>query len=295
MIPGVFSAAAARQGPRLWTPADLAMPPQVWADWDSALTNVDGHASAWSNANGTLGGQFSQGSAARRPQIITLPDGKPALRFAAGGSAIMEASAGVLSLYRNATSGWVFIVCRRASLDGSPVTRPVFYVQQGASTNPRAAVYTGAGSSGNTNKFAGGSGRVDNTAPTVVFGTAMGAGFDLLHVDFNWSAGSITLHRSGSPDGSGSLPSSGATSNTNAGGVSLGGFGSSFVSDAEVVAVLAGSGALNAADRQRLEGWAAWECGLEDRLPAGHPYRDERPMAAPATPVLKSLWIGNQS
>lgn len=34
---------------------------------------------------------------------------------------------------------------------------------------------------------------------------------------------------------------------------------------------------LSVADRQKLEGWTAWDCGIQASLAAGHPYRSVRP------------------
>lgn len=31
------------------------------------------------------------------------------------------------------------------------------------------------------------------------------------------------------------------------------------------------------AEREQIEGWLAWECGMADSLPAGHPYKSRRP------------------
>jgi hypothetical protein len=37
------------------------------------------------------------------------------------------------------------------------------------------------------------------------------------------------------------------------------------------------NGVLSTQDRQRMEGWLAWDCGLTGSLPAGHPYKSVRP------------------
>jgi hypothetical protein len=46
-------------------------------------------------------------------------------------------------------------------------------------------------------------------------------------------------------------------------------------------------GTMSDADRQRLEGWGAWDAGIASQLPSDHPYRNSPPMV-PGTTVLAS-------
>jgi hypothetical protein len=41
--------------------------------------------------------------------------------------------------------------------------------------------------------------------------------------------------------------------------------------------VMAIAGSSSVQDRQRMEGWLAWDCGLTGSLPANHPYKNARP------------------
>lgn len=281
MIPGIV---AGTPVVKLWTPADLPVAPHIWADWDSDVTDVSGDASAWSNSKGSIGGSFTSGSGVR-PQILAAElGGKRVLRFDPTTSdRMLLTSSAAGDLFRNTGAGWGFMVVKKRGTDGAGTSRVAFYAPQNSAAT-RFQMAVGATAATNVNQLA--ARRLDSDTTAMLNGTATPGAWTIRADFMDWSAGDGFIYLNGSLDSSNlSLTTSGSTSNT-AGSdtrVSLGGTSSSTPSgfaDIDLACILVGAGSLPSTDdRQRIEGWAAWQLGLEGNLPIGHPYKDDPPIA----------------
>lgn len=280
-----FYAAGANTRKR-WTPASLPVQPKVWMDWDSAVTEASGAASAWSNSKGSIGGSFSQANAANRPTILTSVagiGGSRALSFDGVNDWLRMDGSGAGDLFRNTGAGWCFSVIRKRGTDGAGVFRASMYAPQ--STSGATRFQSAVGSTANSNANILFVRRLDADATTSLVGSST-VGSWIIRCDLmDWSNGDGFVYINGSLDAQNlSLTSSGNTSNTAAfnNRVTIGADASTTTpasfADIDAACYLMGSGSLpSTADRERLEGWAAWKLGLVSSLPIGHPYKSAPP------------------
>lgn len=281
MILGAYAAAAMRpSGPRLWTPAYLPAQPSIWADWDSSVVDVAGTASDW-GSKGTFGGTFSASSGSARPQILTDElSGKRALRFDGVNDMLYMLNFNARDLFRNTGAGWVMQVLRKRGTDASGVNRVAFYAPNDSAAT-RLQIAVGLSSGANQNSMS--AKRLD-ADPTAVLSAGSTAGaWTIVVALMDWASGAGHLYVNGGLAASNpALTSSGLTSNTPGynSSVSIAStVGGTSFADIDVACVLAGSGVLPAgADRERLEGWSAWELGLQGILPPAHPYKSAAPV-----------------
>lgn len=280
MIPGMFAAQAVPQGPRLWTPADLPEPPAIWSDWDSPLTEVSGAASAWTNI-GAAGGSWQQVSSSARPAVISgAVGGRRALRWDGVNDIMSMTTTAARNVLRNVPGGWALMVARRTSLDVGSADRVLLSIPAGVIKSRFAASISQPSF---INRLTLTATRLDSDPEASMRAPA---GDTEWHVHLFWvdySGGQAEIRTDGEVEVSGPLTTSGGnTSDTESVyGITLGGWstgsGNFAFSNASVACILIGSGAMVESDFQKLEGWAAWQCGLEGNLPVGHPYKDAPP------------------
>lgn len=281
MILGTYAAAAMRaSGPRPWTPEHLPAPPAVWADWESSLTDVAGAAAEW-GSKGTFGGTFGSSTVSARPQILPAElAGKRALRFDGVNDMQYMLNVSARDLFRNKAAGWVMQVLRKRGTDAGGVNRVSFYApNDSAATRLQLAV----GLTSGANRVSMSAKRLDADPTAVLTGGLTSGGWSIVIAMMDWSAGAARLYVDGDLAASNpALTSSGLTSDTPGYNASISiasTVGGTSFADIDVACVLAGSGVLPAAaDRERLEGWAAWELGLQGILPASHPYKSAAPV-----------------
>lgn len=268
----------------MWTPTNLPNAAQIWSDWDSTVTNVSGDVSAWEN-NGTLSGNWIQGDAGARPQILPSElNGLRVLRFDGAGD-FMGWSTG-RGLMQNVSAGWAFVIARHRST--ATVQRAVFQVPRGGSNGVRfelTRVYSGS------EHYRLGVRRVDGDSYATIDSSRIpGTSWTLLFAQQQWSSGAGALYEDGDLVASdASLTSSGSTSNSSSfQNYRLGcrfintGAGDQDFSDMDIAAIIVGAGSIPSEDdRQRLEGWGAYLCGLQSNLPSGHPYKSLPPAVMP--------------
>lgn len=270
----------------LWTPANLPVQPQIWVDWDSAVTNVSGAASAWSNSKGSIGGSFSQSTAGNRPAILSSVagiGGKRALSFDGTNDWIRMDSAGAAALFQNTGAGWCFSVITKRGTDGAGTARASMYAPHATTGATRFQSAVGSAANANANiLFVK---RLDADSTSSLIGSTAPGSWVIRCDLMDWANGDGFIYLNGSLNAQNlSLTTSGNTSNT--GGfnsrVTLGanaatGTADSFA-DIDAACYIIGAGSLpSAANRERMEGWAAWKLGLQSILPIGHPYKTEPP------------------
>lgn len=265
----------------LWSPAQLTDPLKIWLDDTSAVTNVSGLASQWSDRSGS-GLHFSQGTAGNRPAILAAAlNGRRVLR-ANGTSSFMTCGvSGYSAIFQAQAAGWMLAVVKKSAVDASALDRTLFRVNSSGSGS-RFAAQIGT-SIGGANKPELGVRRLDSDGFSALSAAAPGTSWRILMFVQNWSTGAGSIYMDGSLSASNSsLTTSGITSNTGSSTPLVLFRDSPTVAtrhlDADVAAVLVGNGAVpSSSDRERLEGWAAWRYGLQANLPIGHPYESSPP------------------
>lgn len=261
-----------------WTPASLTVPPSLWLDDQSAVTDVSGLASQW-NDRSSNGWHATQGTSGNRPTIVASAlNGHRVLR--ADGNDALSLPIGSRSLFRNVTSGWIFCVANKTGSDVGATSRRVI-VWTNNSTSARFGLYWDDATSGAQNRLVIGARRLDAGAYNRLESTTTSVGawvMALAAVD--WSARTINLYINGSLDGTvtGAFDASGATSNSTSADVSL--YASPSISAPWVgdnAAALAGVTIPGSGDIDRLFGYYAHRYGLTGNLPGGHPYKTTPP------------------
>lgn len=273
-------------GAELWTPAHLPVPPEVWLDWDSDLTEVSGRASAWVNNKGSLGGSFGQPDSGARPTVIASDaevKGKRVLAFDGANDTLYASSGDVLNLCRNVGTAWAFVVYKKRGEDASPVNRALFVARNNASAYRFGLTAGGVQADGHNRPSAGGR-RLDSDAYQGMNGSVRRHGvWSFAMAVGDYSTRSLRLFVDGSFDSENATwLTTGSTSNTASGAVLVGSNtigGTSDCGDVDIALVIAGSSALSEPDIDRIHGWSAWQLGLESSLDVGHPYKDEPPTA----------------
>lgn len=266
---------------RLWTPADLPTPPAVWLDWDSPITEDAGHASAWVNSKGSIGESFTQGNESRRPEVkLAELNGKRVLRF--DGNDDLSGAGQILDLFRDRGTGWIFVVAKKYPGDVSATSRRVVVWETGTAT-ARLSLYWDDAVSGSQNRPVAGGRRLDSDAYSRAMATDTSVGvWSILAVHADWTTRVLRLDINGQTDAinSSAFSSAGNTSNTASAKVGIGGAAGVTAFAGDIACVIASDTAVTLPDWQRLEGWAAYETGLQSNLPSDHPYRYSPPMVS---------------
>ncbi len=279
MIPGFF-AAGAMGGRRLWTPSDLSVPPDIWVDWDSAVTNVAGNASQWSNSKGSIGGSFGQSTGGARPSIQSSGlGGRRFLRFDGTNDCMHMTSVAARDIFRNTGQGWLFSVIRKRGTDLTGADRVSFYAP---SADGASRFHSSVGTTANENAHNLQVRRLDADSTSMLNGPALPGEWVIRRDIVDWANGEGFIHINGELEAQNlSFTSSGNTSNS-AGFNQTVSIAATYVpvafADIDAGCYIAGAGSFPAGgDWERLEGWAAWQCGLMGNLPISHPYKDAPP------------------
>lgn len=280
-------------GAEPWTPAMLSVQPAVWMDWDSAVTVVSGAASEWSNSKGSIGGDFSQATSANRPTIVASdPDiAVRVLSFNGTTAWLRQQSTAAGNIFRQVGAGWAFAVVKKRGADLSGTTRVLVYSPRSTDGATRFQVAVGRPDAPNSNALL--VKRLDADSTSQLNGSVTPGDWIIRCDIMDWSQGAGFIYVNGALDASNtSLTTSGDTSDTAAfnNRLSIGADASTATpggnADVDLACLIVGSGSLpSIAERQRLEGWAAWATGLQDNLAAAHPFRYAMPYVQ--TPVLQ--------
>lgn len=264
-----------------WTPSNLLNQPKIWLDWDSAIVIVSGAVSEWSN-NGTLGSVFAQNTSAYRPIVIeSAINGKRAVSFDGIDDSLRGTSAELKDIMRNVADGFVLAVVKKNALQASDTA--VFAV----SANTTKSRFTvSVGNAGFSDRHAIFATRSDADSETVLRdAVASNTQWNLDYSEINYSARTARHLVNGAVTGSAtSWTSAGAATSDTAAllDVSIGCWPSSSAGlshgNISLAALIVGSGGLPSSNELlRLEGWAAYHCGLQSSLPIDHQYRYTAP------------------
>lgn len=195
-----------------WTPADLTVPAAVWMNDDSPIGTVGSLCTQWNDITGNA--RHFTNAAAGAPSIIPLGlNSRRTIRFAAN-AFLYNNSSDVKGLFRNTGAGWIFIVCRRLSVDGGAVSRNLFVSTNGSDGSSRFV--SAISSTANTPALLARRLDADSTSTMNAVGTT-GTGWhrNLFMVD--WTNGDGFIHIDGALNASSTtFTSNGSTSNTDA-------------------------------------------------------------------------------
>lgn len=204
-------------GPAPWTPASLTVPPKIWLNDSSSVTDAGGGAcSQWDDISGN-GFHFSQ-PASPRPSIIASGlNGRRTIRFDGTEDFLRCQASGALDVMRNTGAGWMFCVVKKLALDGSPTDRTIFMAPAGTGVNTaRFVCNIGNAGSGGANKPRLAVRRLDGDSTSVLVATnAVDTNFHSLLFRMDWTNGDGFFGLDGAADVQNlSLTSTGSTSNT---------------------------------------------------------------------------------
>lgn len=268
----------------LWTMANLASPPEAWYNESSSVTGTT-NASQWNDASGN-GYHMIQPAGANQPAIIAAGlDGKRTIRFD-GTNDFMAATS---PSFANVNYGWLAMVFKRLSTDGSPTSRLAYYLSVGTTTgNTRLGL--AFGDTGTANRVRALARRLDADASvgTLDGPTMSDTNWHIVLMRMEWANGDAYVYfDGGSPTSNLTITTSGATSNTAPStpprlGASTDGSSNPIAHcDMEVAELAVLSGIANIipsdGDIDRIFGSLAWKWGIESVLPGGHPYASAPP------------------
>lgn len=270
MIPGFFAAGGAQgPAPAHWTPADTST--SLWLDLadPSARTIIDGAFRALADKSGS-GNNFGQTTTSSRPEL--LDGGLNGLDVAEldGVDDGFSAPNDTISVGRNVAELGMAILVRP---DITNEDRRIWNSTVG-DNNQNARLLIGFNSSG---RWRVGGRRLDSGSYVENTSVPATPGEWVIFVAcFDYAGATLSIRLNGEVKSSGSFHTPGTTSDTNSWRASFGaGLGANIFNTSGRLAEMVV--ATSMADVEKIEGYIAHKWGLASLLPAGHPYKEQRP------------------
>jgi PKD repeat protein len=263
-------------GAGLWTPAELTDDHAWYVSDDAGNTIVDGLLDTLADKGNTaLPASTNQGVSTNRAALTNLLNGRAVWTVDPDSpSAKGYLRAGSTDLARNASGCSMFVVFRAA---GEGI---VVLLDNSNGYFVRAGIHRGGGS----NSLVLDGRRLDADSYGSTEGTSSALGdWSIVGGVIDYVGTSLRLHVNGSLIGqSDSFQTSGLTSDTASEFFTLGHYTnfSDVVEtpmDGDIAEVLVVRGAVDVTTRQKIEGYLAWQWGLEGDLPIDHPFKDAAP------------------
>ena len=176
-----------------WTPAQLKIPPKVWINDSSGVTDVAGNASQWNDVSGNAR-HFIQGTAANRPLIVSGGlNGRRTIRFD-GTNDFMTDNGGTMgNLFNDQTTGFCFAVYKKTALDGAGTDRMIFNNTRGTDGGTRFAMYASHVAVNNSPRLM--VRRLDADAgASLSSGATPGTAWTMLLMTMDWGQGDGTVY-----------------------------------------------------------------------------------------------------
>jgi hypothetical protein len=262
----------------LWTPANLAVAPKVWWDGDQAVFSGS-NLSAWANT-GAFGGSAS---------VHGPPTKAAALNGHNGVTAAGTAQNLTQSMAFGASGAMFAFAVANLSETAGGATHGLFSDGNGVVPTGSVAVYLSVGDPGGgifagANGY-GGSPNLGGFPATFAAGARL-HGIQLGSTNGHWVDGAPQAL---SDDAPAAVP----TYSTPSTWVYLDSFNpnSGEQLNGSLYQFLLLDYFPTAAERQRLEGWAAWQYGLQANLPGGHPFSSAAPQVY-SLPVTVGAFAG---
>lgn len=281
MIPGIVAGAPA--GPTLWTPAQASLPPKLWLDRLSSVTDAgSGACSQWNDRSGNSYNATQTLSSARPSIQATGLNSQRTIRGDGTSDYMLIGASGAKDLYRNVGFGYIFFVWQRSVSTGGGVARVMFNTGTNSGNNTRFRVLVDSSTA--ADKITLEARRLDADSLATLQGTvSVNSGPHMCMAYMDWANRTARIYVDGALDVQNTTFTTvgSATSNTAAASSptlfsSLA--GTAFL-DGDIAVLQAGSGAsaLSTDDIDRFFGWAAHDWGLTSLLPALHPYKTTPP------------------
>lgn len=270
----------------LWTPANLTIPPSLWLNDQSSMTDAGGGAcSQWNDISGN-GYHVVQATGADRPTITNnVLNGRRALSFAADH---MNFPSGALGIANNVAGVTTIAVYLQNTTDVTDLDRNLICIGNNASGGTRAGLKSGTGSPVNSrNKISCGGRRLDaNSFVAAVSATArtltpvMALGIQNYQTDVIsvWANGALDVQVTSAW---GSTGNSSATNSVRSriGANTAGTAGDTITGYLYEAIVLIGAPP-SSTEIDKIFGYLAWHWGLQASLSSSHPYRYGPPTAS---------------
>ncbi len=256
----------------LWTPANSTPLPDLWIDpTDGATITLSGSNIAQINDRSATAGHFIQATAANQPlRNATGINNLPVMQFD-GSIDILVGNAAAEAVSQNVAGLSIFSVIN--STGGSGVRRAVLYFSTNSTSSARAGLFVLP----SPNRIEAGGRRLDGNGYQTVTANCsfpcLGAAI------FDYAGAEAYAGVNGVYTARGGFQTSGSTSNTAAVLTSIGNGGGNIYGGL-IGELIVFKSVLTQAARELIEGYLAWEWGLQASLQATHPYRN----SAPTTP-----------
>lgn len=267
-----------------WVPTDAPAVPQHWYDaMDASTITVATGISAWAN-KGSLGGSLAQATALNQPAYnLTGFNGKPAAVFDGVNDGLVSTTTD--DTWRNTGYGSLHMAMHPTDAAG---TRALFGSSN--ATIGRLSI----------REFGGSYQIIGTRLDTDTLGFSSGGPIVAETTSFSfrqrWATTAFTVRRNGTTAVNSARLTAGVTSDTPSTVRALGtrtvGSGDHFQGPMGEVFTYAVD--LSDDDMDRIDGYLAWRWGLEDKLPALHPYKAAAPTFMPldGLSVMPNVLVG---
>ena len=253
----------------LWTPANSVPLPNLWIDpTDGATITLSGSNIAQINDKSATAGHFSQATAANQPlRNAAGINSLPVMQFD-GSVDILVGNAAAEAVSQNVAGLSIFSVIN--STGGSSVRRAVLYFSTNSTSSARAGLFVLP----SPNRIEAGGRRLDGNGFQAVTANCsfpcLGAAI------FDFAGAEAYVGVNGVYTARGGFQTSGSTSNTAAVLTSIGNGGGNIYGGL-IGELIVFKSVLAQSARELIEGYMAWEWGLQASLQSTHPYRNSAP------------------
>lgn len=264
-----------------WTPAEIS--PALWFNDQSRFNLISGDCSQW-NDQGSLGGHFTQATAANRPSMQpALLAGKNVLQWD-GTSDLLSGNSATLNIVNNVDYAWFFVLHYQNEASPGANDRVLLHISQNGGTASRISFLTSSPSGENRIRLGGR--RVDGgTFSQAVSPTGRTQSWVMALGIMDYGARTVTLYIDGELDQqtTTAFDAGGSTTASDSQAVAMGSYvtsGNYFNGNiAEIISGTSsgGSSELSSDDIDKLFGYAAHKWGLTANLDAMHPYKTTPP------------------
>lgn len=261
---------------RLWLPSDVTGLRGWWVADNPANTLVSGFLNTVADKSPTVNTlQPYQAVAGNEATLVTgVLNGRTIWR----GDSVSKKAAFVMAdnAITNNTAGVTLAMLYRSGPAGGMADQSVIRVHVSGTNAARAMI--GRGSYASNAVYAGGRRLDADTYDGLNDNTDFSTNWLILVASLNYAAATMVMSINGTAATDPTFQTAGNTSATNSINSNVGhsgaGTGNAYGDYAEGCIY---RGALGTSDRQKLEGYIAWQWGLTSSLPIGHPYKAAAP------------------
>lgn len=274
----------------LWDPLMATAVPRLLLDDKSTITHSAGNVSVWSDRSASNSNMEQPDNSYQPSAIDNALNARRIMRFAGADRMVAPLARTLLT---SVESGWMFVVMKKAALDGAATTRAVATIGASSYGNSRLGIWNGRSEVGTPNALVLDARRLDADAVGRTNSAAVTTDWTMVLVTVNYVTrlGRLYVNGDFSSENTTITAAGGVTDATESAAVSIGAVGDgSSPWSGDLAAVLAGRGIPTLSDMDRLSGYYAHRFGLQDKLAADHPYKMLPPY--PRVTPVKFLFEG---